>query len=65
MLLANTSHEAKNSLGQDQASCNFAALKVHVDLVLAVLTNICIGKRKSQFVKSCNIDLLPGCIHEN
>jgi len=61
MLLANTSHGAKNSPG----TCTIAALKVHVDLVLALLTNICIGKRTSQFVKSCNIDLLPGCTHEN
>lgn len=50
---------------QDEASCTIAALKVHVDIILALLTNICIGKRTSQSVKSCNIDLLPGCIHEN
>jgi len=55
----------RTAQGQEQARCTIAALKVHVDLVLALLTNICIGKRTSQFVKSCNIDLLPGCTHEN
>jgi len=34
----------RTAQGQEQASCTIAALKVHVDLVLALLTNICIGK---------------------
>ena len=34
----------RTAQGQEQASCTIAALKVRVDLVLALLTNICIGK---------------------
>lgn len=37
----------------------FAALKVYADLLFALLTRICIGKRTTGNMTS------PGCIHEN
>lgn len=66
ILLANTvkswGYEQHRDKTKQVASLLYcAALKVHVNLVLARLTNICIGKRTSQSVKSCNIDLLACC----